>query len=636
MTTTDAEARWEGRVWAARAVRALVFLAPIVAAVVVAVTVSRLLPRPEGTLGVVLWWVAVIGSATAAMILVDRLARRALPLAVLMQMTMLFPDRAPSRMKVLRLAGSTKRLEERLEASRSAGDAEMADVAENVLALAAALNDHDRLTRGHAERVRIFTDLIAEELQLDDTSRDKLRWAALLHDIGKLDVHSDILNKPGRPTDEEWERLRSHPLHGARILGPLAGWLGDWAPAVEEHHEKYDGTGYPTGLAGGEISYAARIVAVADSYDAITSARSYKQPISAGIAREELARSAGTHFDPNVVRAFLNVSLGKLRWVIGPASWFAQIPFVGGLERIGRDLAILAAALLALFAAFGVGAVEAPRAVAAPPAVTTQPGPDAVGGSSAATAPDPTADPLQAPPTTAPSPSTSTPPTTTAPSTTAAPPTTTDPPPTSQPDATTSTTSTTTTTTTLVVLLPPEAIDDATATDEDTPITIAVTANDSDLGGGTVAIVGADAEAASGGIVACGATTCSYTPSVDFNGTDTFTYRIANEGGLVDSATVTIVVAPVNDPPLAREDTATVGVGGSVSVTVLANDSDPEGDPRTIVGFEATSSAGGEVICTTSCAYRAPAGFTGVDTFTYTVGDGRGGTATAVVTVTVG
>ena len=202
--------RWESRVWTGRLLRAVVFLVPVVAAVLVAFLVAKILPRTEEILGVILWWAAIIAVASVTMILVDRLARKALPLALLMQMTMLFPDKAPSRAKMVRLTGSVKRMEERLEAARERDDADMTEAAENVLALAAALNAHDRMTRGHSERVRVFSDLIAEELGLDEGSRDRLRWASLLHDIGKLDVHPDILNKDGRPTEEEWNQLRCH------------------------------------------------------------------------------------------------------------------------------------------------------------------------------------------------------------------------------------------------------------------------------------------------------------------------------------------------------------------------------------------------------------------------------------------
>lgn len=650
------ESRWESRVWTARLLRLVIFLVPVLAAVGVAYLVSKILPRSESAGGILLWWASVIGAAIGTLLMVDRLARKALPVALLMQMTMLFPDRAPDRLKMVRISGTVRRLEERLETARTLGDDDMTQAAENILALAAALNAHDRMTRGHSERVRVFTDLIAEEMGLDETARDKLRWASLLHDIGKLDVHTDILNKPERPTAEEWEQLRNHPMYGAELLGPLKPWLSEWAPAVEQHHEKYDGTGYPLGLAGNQISLAARVVAVADSYDAITAARSYKKPISAELAREELAASAGTHFDPNVVRAFLAVSLGKIRWVIGPASWFAQIPFIGGLERFGRDLAVLGAAALVILGLISGGAITRPSpadtggtavsgagvpdgstsssiingTTTTDPAATTTTASDSTttsldpnapsttepGGSTDATNATSTTQPGASTPTTAPG----SPPTTSTSTTT-----------------TTSTTSTTTTTTTTTpqVLHPPVAVDDSASTPEDVTITIAVTANDSDPDGDEVTVASADAESSSGGIVSCSTSSCTFTPGENFVGTDVFAYVATDGHGGTDQATVTVTVTAVNDPPVARNDTASTSVNVAVVIFVLANDSDPEGQQRTIVAFDSTTAAGGTVSCTSSCLYIPPTGFSGTDSFGYTISDGDGGTSSATVTVTV-
>jgi len=211
------------------------------------------------------------------------------------------------------------------------------------------MNAHDRRTRGHSERVRAFNDLLAEEMELSPRDRDLLRWAALLHDIGKLHVPTRILNKPGRLTDAEWVTLHKHPAEGARIAAPLQEWLVEWAGAIGEHHERWDGSGYPNGLKGEEISLGARIVAVADAYEVITAPRPYKRPIKAEAARQELTRCAGTDFDPAVVRAFLNISIGRIRLVMGPLSWLAQLPFLGALPQLegtavvaGRQAATLA------------------------------------------------------------------------------------------------------------------------------------------------------------------------------------------------------------------------------------------------------------------------------------------------------
>ena len=633
MALEDTENRWESRVWQARILRFLIFMAPVIAAVAAAVIASQLLFVADTTFGVILWWASLIGIAISAMLLVDRLARKALPLAFLMQMTMLFPDKAPTRMKMVRLTGSTKRLEERLEDAKEQGALDVVDNAENVLALAAALNAHDRLTRGHSERVRVFVDLIAEELEMEDDDRDRLRWAALLHDVGKLDVHPDILNKDGRPTDEEWHQLRSHPIYGAELLGPLLPWLGDWAGAVEHHHEKYDGTGYPAGLAGEEISLAGRIVSVGDAYDAITSARSYKKPISAHTAREELARSAGTHFDPAIVRAFLGISLGKIRWVIGPASWFAQIPFIGGLNRIGKDLAILGAAALVLLGAIQAGFVDTPAAVAAEPPTTTivAGGGDDDGGTSAGDAPADSTTSTSTSTTT----STSTSTTSTTTSSTSTTSTTTTSTTTTTVPATTTTTVAATTTTTLPPLRPPVVGNEVATTAEDASVVVAVLANDSDPDGDPISIASYDARSAFGGDIVCSAGSCTYTPAADFNGVDSFSYVVSDGKGGLSAGTVTVTVTPVNDGPIARADAGTTTVDTALAIYVLVNDSDPEGQQRTIVAFDTSSAQGGTVACEAACVYTPPAGFVGTDSFSYTIADTDGLTSTATVTVTV-
>src|SRR5579859_7906051 len=196
-------ARWLG------AVSLGAFLGPVAAAILVAILVGAILPEPKGALELAAWWAVILAVPTIVLALCERLARRALPLVTLLKMTLLFPDRAPTRLSVARKAGSTRSLERRLIETRASGLADEPSVAaEHILALATALNGHDRLTRGHSERVRVLTDLIADELKLLIPDRDRLRWAALLHDIGKLAVDPEILNKPGRPTTAEWTVLK--------------------------------------------------------------------------------------------------------------------------------------------------------------------------------------------------------------------------------------------------------------------------------------------------------------------------------------------------------------------------------------------------------------------------------------------
>ena len=232
----------------------------------------------------------------------DRMTRRMLPLAALLSLTLAFPDEAPSRFKIAMRSGGTVELQRRLEQYRRIGANEPALAAQRLLELVADLSRHDRLTRGHSERVRAYSQMIGEELGLTEAEIDRLRWAALLHDIGKLEIPFEILNKPDRLTADEFETIMRHPGIGARLTAPLAGWLGESVRAVGEHHERWDGDGYPNGLRGTDISLAARIVAVADAFDVMTSFRSYKKPGTAAEARANSPDAPGPNSTPTSYR----------------------------------------------------------------------------------------------------------------------------------------------------------------------------------------------------------------------------------------------------------------------------------------------------------------------------------------------
>jgi putative nucleotidyltransferase with HDIG domain len=363
--------RWHGRPVLAALVSASVFIVPISLSILAATVTGHVLPRPRTDGALAAWWIVVLGVPSVVLVVTDRLARRALPLAVLLKMTMVFPDQAPKRRAVVRKSGSTRNLAQRVEEARTHGiEDEPVVAAEKILALAGALNAHDRLTRGHGERVRVLTDLIADELDLSTHDRDRLRWSALLHDIGKLAVHPHILNKPDKLDDEEWEIIKNHPLEGAKLTAPLASWLGEWANTIAEHHERFDGKGYPYGLKGDEISFGGRIVAVADCYDTMTTARSYKTSMTPNAARAELAACSGTQFDPRVVRAFLDVSIVRLRPMVGPLAWLGSLPFIGSIPQLGQaTVAVLGrvgAASLVVSGAVAVGTVKAIPTTPAP------------------------------------------------------------------------------------------------------------------------------------------------------------------------------------------------------------------------------------------------------------------------------
>ncbi len=171
-----------------------------------------------------------------------------------------------------------------------------------IRALALALDARDPYTAGHSERVSAISVAIGHQMQLPEEDLDILRLGALLHDIGKIGISDHVLRKPGPLTAEEFEAIKEHPVTGARILRTVP-FLLRHLPIVELHHERPDGKGYPHGLRGDEIPMPARIVHVADAFDAITSARAYRPARTAGDALQELWRHAGSQFDAEVVQA---------------------------------------------------------------------------------------------------------------------------------------------------------------------------------------------------------------------------------------------------------------------------------------------------------------------------------------------
>lgn len=359
-TTSSAEPSQSDDGWVARpvvaaAVHVAVLLVPAVGAAFLTWVVAGWFPRPSGTAAVG-WWAGMLAFGTASYLVIERLSTHLLPLAALLKLSLVFPDQTPSRYRVALRSGTTKSLRDVVERARCGeiGDTP-AEAAETVLLLTAALNRHDRITRGHSERVRAYAEVLGTEMGLDDEALGRLRWAALLHDVGKLAVPAEVLNKPGRLTDEEFDIIKTHPLEGAQLVAPLADWLGDEINAVGQHHERFDGGGYPLGLAGHDISLAARIVAVADTFDVITSSRSYKRPVPAAAARAEIARCAGTQFDPAVTKALLSVSLGQLWRAGGPLTWLMSIPGLANAPVIGGAVTTVGGASSAV----GVAAVVA-------------------------------------------------------------------------------------------------------------------------------------------------------------------------------------------------------------------------------------------------------------------------------------
>jgi putative nucleotidyltransferase with HDIG domain len=181
-----------------------------------------------------------------------------------------------------------------------------------IRALVQAVDIKDEYTRGHSERVGHAAVLIARELGMDEDRVEVLRFAGILHDVGKLGVPTRILRKDGPLTPEERRIIELHPEYGHEMVRGI-GFLGEARAAVLHHHERIDGSGYPYGLAGEQIPESARVVAVADAFDAMTSTRSYRRARPVPAALEELRRCSGTQFDPRMVTALVR-ALSRHGW----------------------------------------------------------------------------------------------------------------------------------------------------------------------------------------------------------------------------------------------------------------------------------------------------------------------------------
>lgn len=175
-----------------------------------------------------------------------------------------------------------------------------------IRAISNALDTKDSYTNGHSLRVTLYSMILARELNLDETYMEDIEIAGLLHDIGKIAMPKSILCKNGKLTDEEFLIMKSHPVRGEKIVINIKKLqiISEW---VKAHHEKWDGTGYPDGLKGEGIPLAGRIIALADTYDAMTSTRPYRTALSHEVAISEISRCAGTQFDPKLAQLFVSI-----------------------------------------------------------------------------------------------------------------------------------------------------------------------------------------------------------------------------------------------------------------------------------------------------------------------------------------
>jgi putative nucleotidyltransferase with HDIG domain len=204
-------------------------------------------------------------------------------------------------------------IEEYIERLKEAAEANRELFIGSIRMLAAAIDEKDPYTRGHSGRVAKYSTIIAQEMKLSPEDLDKLKIAALLHDVGKIGVDDRVLKKPGSLTPEEFEIMKTHTTKGANIMRPVSQ-LKDMLPGIELHHEHMDGRGYPYGLTGPQIPQMARIIGVADTLDAMTTNRPYQTAMDLDYALGRIKALAGSKFDETIVIALESaVKAGKLR-----------------------------------------------------------------------------------------------------------------------------------------------------------------------------------------------------------------------------------------------------------------------------------------------------------------------------------
>ncbi|MBU1045180.1 MAG: HD-GYP domain-containing protein [Candidatus Omnitrophica bacterium] len=198
------------------------------------------------------------------------------------------------------------RKEERLRHRRVWMRFERRNVMRTINSLVSAIDFKDKQTRNHSDNVRHYATAIAQEMGLSQAQIGTIKEACQVHDLGKIGVHDNILTKPGKLTESEFKEMKLHSLAGAVILKPFH-FLDKVVLIVRQHHERYDGLGYPDGIKGDKIDIGARIMSVADSFDAMTSKRPYREPVSKEEALAELEAFSGTQFDPKVVEVFVKL-----------------------------------------------------------------------------------------------------------------------------------------------------------------------------------------------------------------------------------------------------------------------------------------------------------------------------------------
>lgn len=238
------------------------------------------------------------------------------------------PDRADeldrTRRQLLLFADDLQTMVEREKLRRTEVEQAYRELSSSYLrmvrTLAEVVEARDSYTRSHLDRTYQFAMALTRRVAPELASRAEIGYGYLLHDIGKVGIPDSILNKPGPLTDDEWRVMRTHPVIGVTLVQPLK-LLGDAVGIVRSHHERWDGGGYPEGLHGEDIYLPARIFMLADAFDAMTTDRSYRKALPIDVALEEVSSNAGTQFDPELARAWLEL--------------------IDDLEREGRPLSSL-------------------------------------------------------------------------------------------------------------------------------------------------------------------------------------------------------------------------------------------------------------------------------------------------------
>ena len=175
-----------------------------------------------------------------------------------------------------------------------------------ILTLAKTIDAKDKYTKGHSERVADYSRAIAKRMNLSEQEQQEIYWMGLLHDVGKIGIPDTIINKSGKLTDEEFHIIQKHPVIGVDILSTISE-IPDISSGARSHHERYDGGGYPDKTAGENIPLVARIIGVADAYDAMTSKRSYREVLPQEVVRAEIVKGKGTQFDPRCAEIMLEM-----------------------------------------------------------------------------------------------------------------------------------------------------------------------------------------------------------------------------------------------------------------------------------------------------------------------------------------